>query len=101
MREQIAAHPDVAYLQPGVRVIDDHGAEHRPLGDRIKAHYRPDVDSPREIGGEELTRSLLRGNWMYFPATVLEPGQDPPDRLRAVVPDRPGLVAATAAAPRR
>jgi glycosyltransferase involved in cell wall biosynthesis len=70
MRELVAAHPDVAYLQPRVRVIDEQGEPHLPIGDRLKAHYRLDVAEPREVGGEELTQSLLRGNWMYFPATV-------------------------------
>lgn len=70
MRELVAAHPDVAYLQPGVRVIDEHGEPHLPIGDRLKAHYRLDTDGPEEVGGEVLTASLLRGNWMYFPATV-------------------------------
>lgn len=69
MREMVAAHPDVAYLQPGIRVIDEHGEPHLPLGDRLKAHYRIDATEPRELGGEVLVESLLRGNWMYFPAT--------------------------------
>ena len=69
MRELVALHPDVAYVQPGVRVIDEGGAPHLPLGDRLKDHYRLDVGSPEVVGGEVLTESLMRGNWMYFPAT--------------------------------
>lgn len=70
MRELVAAHPDVAYLQPGVRVIDEHGDVHRPVGDRVKAHYRLDVEAPTEVGDEVLTASLLRGNWTYFPSIL-------------------------------
>jgi glycosyltransferase involved in cell wall biosynthesis len=70
MRELVAAHPGVAYVQPGVRVIDAHGRPHLPLGDRIKARYRIDVPTPTEIGDERLTASLLRGNWTYFPSIL-------------------------------
>lgn len=69
MRAGIAAHPDVAYLQPGVRVIDDTGHPALPLPDRLKNHYRFSIDTPTVYGGRQLTESLLRGNWMYFPAT--------------------------------
>jgi glycosyltransferase involved in cell wall biosynthesis len=70
VRQQVAAHPDVAYVQPGVRVIDAQGRSHLPLADRLKAHYRIDVPEPTEVGGEVLTASLMHGNWMYFPATA-------------------------------
>jgi len=69
MREGISSHPDVAYLQPGVRVIDDAGKPSLPLPDRLKDHYRFSVSTPTVFGGRQLTESLLRGNWMYFPAT--------------------------------
>ena len=69
MRTGIAAHPEVAYLQPGVRVIDGEGRPTLPLPDRLKNHYRFSVDAPTVFGGKRLTESLLRGNWMYFPAT--------------------------------
>ena len=71
MRAGIAAHPHVAYLQPGVQVIDDLGRPSRPLADRLKAHYRGrlGVVTPTVVDSLPLLESLLRGNWMYFPAT--------------------------------
>jgi glycosyltransferase involved in cell wall biosynthesis len=69
MREGIRDHPDVAYLQPAVRVIDDEGRPSLPLPDRLKNHYRFSISTPTVFGGRQLTESLLRGNWMYFPAT--------------------------------
>ena len=74
-----AAHPDAALLQPGVEVIDEHGEPALPLADRVKQRLlRPKVPAGglRELGGEELTASLLAGNWLYFPALAF-------DRVRA------------------
>jgi glycosyltransferase involved in cell wall biosynthesis len=66
-----AAHPHVAWLHPGVRVIDGAGRPSLPLADRVKGwvSIRP-RGGPRETGGEELATSLLRGNWMYFPSVA-------------------------------
>ena len=68
VRELIRTHPDVDIIQPGVRVIDENGAPSRPLADRVKGFYRFGGHGPRELGGERLARSLLRGNWTYFPS---------------------------------
>ncbi|MBO9578746.1 MAG: glycosyltransferase [Microbacteriaceae bacterium] len=68
VHELAARHPDAALVQPGVRVIDDEGAEHLPLGDRMKRRYLPGGPRPVELSGEPLAASLLRGNWLYFPS---------------------------------
>jgi glycosyltransferase involved in cell wall biosynthesis len=60
--------PDVAIIQPGVEVIDEAGARVLPLGDRVKRLYRIGGRKPAVYGGEILARSLLRGNWTYFPS---------------------------------
>lgn len=70
IRALIAAHPDVDVIQPGVRVIDENGEPSHPLADRVKALYRFGGHGPRVFGGERLARSLLRGNWTYFPSLV-------------------------------
>jgi GT2 family glycosyltransferase len=63
------AHPGVGMVQPGVEVIDEHGKPVRALADEVKRRlYAPKVDGQRLMGGEELAVSLLRGNWLYFPA---------------------------------
>lgn len=59
-----------AMVQPGVRVIDRDGQPVRPLGDRVKSLLAMRVHGRRLVGGEELAASLLRGNWMYFPAVA-------------------------------
>ena len=68
MTEAAAAAPDAVMFQPRVEVIDEHGQPAQPLADRLKALLTP--RAPRVLRGEELAVSLLRGNWMYFPATV-------------------------------
>jgi len=68
MRARIREFPDASYLQPGVEVIDSEGRVKRPLPDRVKDRYRPDVSGALELGGEQLATSLLRGNWTYFPS---------------------------------
>jgi cellulose synthase/poly-beta-1,6-N-acetylglucosamine synthase-like glycosyltransferase len=62
-------HPEVSLVQPGVEVIDETGVVTTSLADRVKKSlYAPKVEGSLVMSGEDLARSLLRGNWMYFPA---------------------------------
>jgi glycosyltransferase involved in cell wall biosynthesis len=64
------AHPKAAMIQPGVQVIDGDGVPTRTLVDETKRLvYSPRLKAGRKVmRGEELAVSLLRGNWLYFPA---------------------------------
>ena len=64
------AFPAAAIIQVGVRVIDESGRTVDPLGDKVKRAARPRVHGATELGGEQLAASLLRGNWLYWPALV-------------------------------
>lgn len=67
----IAAHPDAAVIQPRVQVIDEHGAPTRSAADRVKSVLAPTRSpdgSALVLGGEPLARSLMHGDWLYFPA---------------------------------
>ena len=68
--ELIEQFPDVSIIQPGVVVVDEHGAVVRPLADRVKDWYRPHGARPIALAGEPLATSLIRGNWTYFPSLV-------------------------------
>lgn len=68
MRRAAARHPGAAWFHPRVRVIDADGRPARPLADRIKARLA--IRPPAVVAGEQLAVSLLRGNWMYFPAVT-------------------------------
>jgi hypothetical protein len=77
-------HPQVALAQPGVEVIDENGEVVEPWVDKVKRRvYAPRVHGAVVLGGESLAVSLLRGNWMYFPAicwraeVITEVGFDP------------------------
>ena len=57
------------FVQPGVRVIDEHGAPARPLVDRVKGWVRPRVPTGGALlSGEGVMTTLLRGDWSYFPS---------------------------------
>lgn len=60
--------PDVVAVQPGVTVIDEDGAPHTGLTDRVKAVLGRRARERGEIAGEAAARSLLLGNWLYTPA---------------------------------
>lgn len=64
-----ADHPDAGIIQPGVRVIDGDGNETKTLVDEAKRLlYTPRFDRRLTLAGEDLAVSLLRGDWLYFPA---------------------------------
>jgi glycosyltransferase involved in cell wall biosynthesis len=64
----LEAHPDAAFAQPGVEVIDENGQPSNGLVDRAKSLYAPRGSGRRLLSGEPLATSLLRGNWLYFPS---------------------------------
>ncbi|GAA2021657.1 hypothetical protein GCM10009839_18510 [Catenulispora yoronensis] len=69
VRALMHAFPQVSLAQPGVEIIDEHGEITEPWVDKIKSRvYAPRVHGAAVLGGESLAVSLLRGNWMYFPA---------------------------------
>ncbi|WP_405017842.1 glycosyltransferase [Kitasatospora sp. NBC_00070] len=69
VRAALAAHPGAAMVQPGVEVIDSTGKPSHTLADEAKRRiYAPKDQGRILMGGEELAVSLLRGNWLYFPA---------------------------------
>ena len=67
-----SASESVDVIQPGVRVVDEHGAVVDPLVDRVKRRlFAPHVTEPTILCGEPLAVSLLRGNWTYWPSLAL------------------------------
>lgn len=68
VRSALAAHPEVAVVQPAVSVIDTNENLVSPLPDRVKALLRPTSKQPRVVGGEYLATILMHGNFTYFPS---------------------------------
>nr|WP_228554989.1 UDP-glucose 4-epimerase GalE [Catenulispora pinisilvae] len=69
VRALMRDYPRVCLAQPGVEVIDENGEVVEPWVDKVKRRvYAPRFRGALVLGGESLAVSLLRGNWMYFPA---------------------------------
>jgi hypothetical protein len=62
--------PQADIVQAGVRVIDEHGETVSPWSDRVKKFLRPRGSGARVLQGEDVVRTLLHGNWTYFPSLV-------------------------------
>lgn len=63
-------HPDVGIIHPNVEIIDENGNTCLPQVDRVKGALKPKITGETFIQGESLVTSLMRGNWMCFPAIV-------------------------------
>lgn len=63
-------HPGVSMIHPGVRIIDENNFEIETRSDRIKRIIRHSIGSAGVVQGESLAKSLMKGNWMYFPSIV-------------------------------
>jgi hypothetical protein len=64
-----AAEPQAAIIQPGVEVIDEHGATISTLVDTVNQRLvMPKGGGRHLLEGEDLAVSLLRGNWLYWPS---------------------------------
>lgn len=70
MRETIRAFPQVDVIQPGVRVIDADGKPGTTLVDSVKQRLLTPKE-PSTLTGEEMARSLLVGNWLYWPSLAI------------------------------
>ncbi len=69
VRAAFREFPDAGFAQPSVRVIDENGLPVRTLVDEVKRTiYAPRGSGRRVFSGEWLARSLLRGDWLYFPS---------------------------------
>lgn len=84
VRALMRDYPRVSLAQPGVEVINGAGEVVEPWVDKVKRRlYAPRVHGALVLSGESLAVSLLRGNWMYFPAicwradVITEVGFDP------------------------
>jgi glycosyltransferase involved in cell wall biosynthesis len=67
------SNPDVDIVQPGVEVIDEDGVVYEPLGDKVKDFLRRRLvgeSSEAVVSGEPLAKSLITGDWLYFPSVA-------------------------------
>lgn len=72
VKRTVARVPGVEIIQPGVEVIDENGQTIKPLADRVKAAIRPSTRDLKVVSGEQAARSLLIGDWLYWPSLAFE-----------------------------
>lgn len=68
--EIILQSPSVSMIHPGVKVIDEHNEQISTRSDQVKRSIREAQGNSKILSGEPLAKSLMRGNWMYFPSIV-------------------------------
>jgi len=64
----ILRYPEASILHPGVKIVDEKNNEISTRSDSIKFKIRNSLKSNQTLTGEDLVTSLMKGNWMYFPA---------------------------------
>ena len=70
INELIASKPGIAMIHPGVKVIDENNALISTRSDEVKKSIRESQSNSTVLSGEPLAKSLMKGNWMYFPSIV-------------------------------
>jgi glycosyltransferase involved in cell wall biosynthesis len=70
INELIASNPAISMIHPGVKVIDENNEYISTRSDQIKRGIRESQRHSKVLSGEPLARSLMKGNWMYFPSIV-------------------------------
>ncbi len=70
IRATIREFPEVDVIQPGVRVIGTDGTPTSTLVDGVKQRLLT-PRRPTTLVGEEMARSLLVGNWLYWPSLAI------------------------------
>ena len=70
INELIASNPAISMIHPGVKVIDENNEFISTRSDQVKRGIRESQRHSTVLSGEPLARSLMKGNWMYFPSIV-------------------------------
>ena len=70
INELLTKHPEVSMIHPGVKVIDEMNELISTRSDQVKKSIRDSQGRSKILSGEPLARSLMKGNWMYFPSIV-------------------------------
>lgn len=67
---ETSKNPNLDLIQFRTQIIDFNGKIDKPFVDMVKNFFTPRGVFKHSIVGEKLLRSLLLGNWTYFPAIV-------------------------------
>ena len=64
----ILRYPEASIIHPGIKIVDEENKEISTRSEVIKLKIRNSLESNQILFGETLATSLMKGNWMYFPA---------------------------------
>jgi GT2 family glycosyltransferase len=64
----ISRYPEASIIHPGIKIVDEENNEISTRSEVIKLRIRNSIESNQILFGELLATSLMKGNWMYFPA---------------------------------
>ena len=70
INDLVRANPGISMIHPGVKVIDEKNDFISTRSDQVKKSIRESQGISKVLSGEPLARSLMKGNWMYFPSIV-------------------------------
>ena len=64
----ILKYPEASIIHPGIKIVDEENNITSTRSEVIKLKIRNSIESKQILHGEALATSLMKGNWMYFPA---------------------------------
>jgi glycosyltransferase involved in cell wall biosynthesis len=64
----ILKYPEASIIHPGIKIVDEENNIISTRSEAIKLKIRNSIESNQILHGEALATSLMKGNWMYFPA---------------------------------
>jgi glycosyltransferase involved in cell wall biosynthesis len=64
----ISTYPEASIIHPGIKIVNEDNKEISTRSEVIKLRIRNSLKSNQLLHGETLATSLMKGNWMYFPA---------------------------------
>ena len=64
----ILKYPEASIIHPGIKIVDEENNIISTRSEVIKLKIRNSIESKQILHGEALATSLMKGNWMYFPA---------------------------------
>ena len=64
----VLRYPEVSIIHPGIKTVDENNNEISTRSEVVKLKIRSSLQTNQILFGEALATSLMKGNWMYFPA---------------------------------
>lgn len=64
----ILKYPEASIIHPGIKTVDEDNNEISTRSEVVKLKIRSSLQTNQILFGEALATSLMKGNWMYFPA---------------------------------